>query len=156
MFISSPKEELDFSLLRIKPKNGQKAGEVYGYISMPETDKIKPGERINVIQHPKSRRKEVVIYENKVIRFLEDDFVHYEADTLRGSSGSPVFNKQWDLVALHHSGVFEKDANGDYVLDDGEYVYSANEGIRISKIVEFIKKQKTDSQLKQELEALIA
>ena len=28
---------------------------------------------------------------------------HYSTDTEAGSSGSPVFNDQWEVVALHHS-----------------------------------------------------
>jgi V8-like Glu-specific endopeptidase len=30
--------------------------------------------------------------------------VHYLTDTLKGSSGSPVFNSNWEVVALHHRG----------------------------------------------------
>jgi endonuclease G len=29
------------------------------------------------------------------------DWLEYEVNTLNGSSGSPVFNNKWDLVALH-------------------------------------------------------
>lgn len=79
-------------------------------------------ERVNVIQHPRGRRKEIAIHDNKVIRIL-DRVVRYRTDTEPGSSGSPVFNNEWDLVALHHAGVSE---------DDGS---ATNEGIRISAIV---------------------
>jgi V8-like Glu-specific endopeptidase len=30
--------------------------------------------------------------------------VQYTTDTLPGSSGSPVFNDNWEVVALHHAG----------------------------------------------------
>lgn len=79
-------------------------------------------ERVNIIQHPRGRPKEIAIHENKVIRIL-DKVVRYRTDTEPGSSGSPVFNNQWDLVALHHAGWAE--AGGT----------ATNEGIRIASIV---------------------
>jgi V8-like Glu-specific endopeptidase len=30
--------------------------------------------------------------------------LQYLTDTLPGSSGSPVFDRDWNVVALHHSG----------------------------------------------------
>lgn len=79
-------------------------------------------ERVNVIQHPRGRRKEVALHDNRVLRVL-DKVVRYRTDTEPGSSGSPVFNNEWDLVALHHAGVGEPDGG------------ASNEGIRISAIV---------------------
>ncbi len=35
---------------------------------------------------------------------MSDTRVHYLADTLPGSSGSPVLNRHWEVIALHHSG----------------------------------------------------
>jgi endonuclease/exonuclease/phosphatase family metal-dependent hydrolase/S1-C subfamily serine protease len=80
------------------------------------------GERVNIIQHPGGRPKEIAIYENDVTRVL-DKVIRYRTDTEPGSSGSPVFNGQWDLVALHHAGWAE--AGG----------AATNEGIRIAAIV---------------------
>jgi endonuclease G len=74
-----------------------------------------------------------------------DNYLHYRTDTSPGSSGSPVFNDQWEIVALHHSGVPKKDAQGRILARDGR-VYTpgmgenqidwiANEGVRISQIL---------------------
>lgn len=141
-FVTSPKTELDFTIVRVKARDGAKPGDTHGFVPLRAGDHMKLNERINVIQHPKGRRKEVVLYENRITAFLEEEFVHYEADTLKGSSGAPVFNQQWDLVALHHSGVFRKDENGEYVIVDGEYTYEANEGVRLSKIIEHLRSDK--------------
>jgi endonuclease G len=32
-------------------------------------------------------------------------WVHYRAPTKGGRSGSPVFNQDWELIALHHAAV---------------------------------------------------
>jgi hypothetical protein len=56
-----------------------------------------------------------------------------------------VFNDQWEIVALHHSGVPKKDAQGRILARDGQVYTSsmgenqidwiANEGVRISQIL---------------------
>jgi V8-like Glu-specific endopeptidase len=64
---------------------------------------IEPGARINVIQHPRGGSKQIVMHGNEVVE-ITDAAIHYLADTEGGSSGSPVFNNRWELVALHHRG----------------------------------------------------
>lgn len=76
-------------------------------------------------------------------------FLHYHTDTAPGSSGSPVFNDQWEVVGLHHSGVPKTDAQGRYLTKDGRVWtramgehridWVANEGARISRIVASLK-----------------
>jgi endonuclease G len=52
------------------------------------------------------------------------------ADTNPGSSGSPVFNDQWEVIALHHWG-----GPTEVVTPDGKPVRKdVNEGVRISMI----------------------
>lgn len=86
---------------------------------------VLPGERVNIIQHPRGRKKEVALQDNEVID-REGEHVRYRTDTERGSSGSPVFNERWDLVALHHQGVEE---------DDGT---ATNQGVRIDAILNYL------------------
>ncbi|MBV8855785.1 MAG: trypsin-like peptidase domain-containing protein [Acidobacteria bacterium] len=75
-------------------------------------------ESANIIQHPGGDEQQVALRDNKVVESLEH-FIRYEADTKTGSSGSPVFNDQWQLAALHHSGVPETVRPGVYRLRDG-------------------------------------
>lgn len=64
---------------------------------------IGPGARVNLIQHPRGGSKQIVMHGNEVVA-VTDAAIHYLADTEGGSSGSPVFNDRWELVALHHRG----------------------------------------------------
>ena len=80
------------------------------------------GDRVNIIQHPSGREKEVAIRDNRVVELLQRH-VQYRTDTEPGSSGSPVFNDSWELVALHHAGDPE---------DGGA---ARNQGIRLAAIV---------------------
>jgi hypothetical protein len=41
--------------------------------------------------------------ENRVTNIYRH-YLQYTTDTLPGSSGSPVFNDDWEVVALHHGG----------------------------------------------------
>lgn len=58
-----------------------------------------PGSRVAIIQHPRGRKKEIVLRNNRVTELTSNNAT-YEADTDYGSSGSPVFNSNWELVAI--------------------------------------------------------
>lgn len=112
-----------------------------------EEGKVIAGEYVSIIQHPSGERKQIAIRENQIIDVLES-FLHYKTDTSPGSSGSPVFNDQWEIVALHHSGVPSKDAQGRILTKDGkvwtkqmgvtQIHWVANEGVRISRILKHL------------------
>jgi endonuclease G, mitochondrial len=75
----------------------------------------------------------VALRDNRIVDVF-DNFLHYEADTQPGSSGSPVFNDQWELVALHHASVPAPEHP-----ELGRFV---NEGIRVSRLLGFIAAQR--------------
>ena len=83
-------------------------------------------DRVYIIQHPRGRPKEVVLRNNDVIR-VRDRVVWYRADTEGGSSGSPVFNEDWQLVALHHAG-----------WKEGGSKRATNEGISLPAIIRYL------------------
>ena len=99
-------EDLDFTLVGVKENSTtQKHLEDFGYLKMSQKQgTILPEEYVSIIQHPKGGPKSITLRENKVSR-IKESFIHYLTDTEPGSSGSPVFNDQWTLVALHHAGV---------------------------------------------------
>jgi V8-like Glu-specific endopeptidase len=93
-------ELLDVALVAVDGDPGRRWG------SVPLRHRVRavePGSRINVIQHPRGGSKQIVMHGNEVVE-ITDAAIHYLADTEGGSSGSPVFNDRWELVALHHRG----------------------------------------------------
>ncbi|WP_030296178.1 trypsin-like serine peptidase [Streptomyces katrae] len=142
-------KHLDFALVAVAPAaDGRLPGEVFGWNRLSvQQGKVLLGERVNVIGHPGGRFKEVAFRDNTVQDRLPE-FLHYTTDTERGNSGSPVFNDQWEVVALHHSGVAREDAQGNRLLKNGGIArpgdpddaidYIANEGARVSSILKHL------------------
>lgn len=141
-------QQLDFTLVAVQPRNatGQTSRSRGWNPMLIQSGKAVVGERVNIIQHPGGAPLQLAIHDNTIIDVL-DHFLHYSTDTNRGSSGSPVFNDQWEVAALHHSGVPDRDAQGRILTVDGEpwdgrsetislIAWKANEGVRISQIVE--------------------
>jgi endonuclease G len=108
-----------------------------------DTDK----EALNIIHHPDGNFMQLSIREN-VFKDITDTDIWYTSDTAKGSSGSPVLNDQFQVVALHRSGVPSKNAAGDYLDKDGNPVpvinrridekrvhWIANKGTRISVLL---------------------
>ncbi len=143
---------LDFALVAVSPASEQgKPLNKYGWLPLIKDEgKIILKDCVNIIQHPRGELKQVVIRENELVDLLDSGFAHYRGDTEPGSSGSPAFNDQWEVIALHHSGVPKTDEKGQYIDVDGgiwrkgddpaRLVWLANEGIRISRIVQYVEK----------------
>jgi endonuclease G len=156
LFVTSPFEELDFTLVGLAPRGTIQAGAIHGTIPLrADSAKVGTGERISIIQHPSGRHKEVVLHESRVTEFMTDGLIRYTSDTMAGSSGAPVFNDQWDVVALHHRGVIKKDDQGNPIRQGGSYVVDANEGIRISAIIEYLRSDRIDAVSRAKYEAFL-
>jgi len=140
-------ERLDFALVGISGKSvaGKSLTDVdpIGMTSAP--GKILVGQPVNIIQHPDGGPKTwVTMDENRLVDINEEGFLQYTADTLQGSSGSPVFSTAWELVGLHHSGVPEMHRGKVIAVDgsvwdedmgDDRIHWIANEGARTSAIL---------------------
>jgi endonuclease G len=143
-------KKLDFTVVAVANKAADGTA-LRGFCWLPlieEEGKVLVGEYLNIIQHPNGEPKQLALRENQLIDLLSD-YLHYKTDTAPGSSGSPVLNDQWEVVALHHSGVPKIDAEGRTLTVDGtvwreemgehRIHWLANEGVRVSRIVKQIK-----------------
>ena len=144
--------ELDFTLVAVAAQSARGiALNRYGWSRLIGTQgKILLGENLNIVQHPRGEAKQLVLRSNELVD-LFDDYAHYVTDTEPGSSGSPVYNDQWEVVALHHAGVPRRDSEGRLLTRDGSVWqegmdpdligWVANEGIRVSSLVKYIAAQ---------------
>ncbi|MEL6104051.1 MAG: DNA/RNA non-specific endonuclease [Pseudomonadota bacterium] len=137
-FVFSNVDLLDYTVVAIGDRlSGQRRLQEFGYNPLSaSSSKHAIGEYANIVQHPDGRAKEVVLQDN-LIAARHAIALHYLADTEPGSSGSPVFNNRWQVIALHHWGeIKEPDPKRDEFSAD-----AVNEGIRISAIVRDLSEQ---------------
>lgn len=144
LFFTSPHGELDFTVVAVSDTVPLTE---FGCLPLLETTgKASEGEWLTIIQHPSGGRKQVCVRENKLIA-RKDDVLWYTTDTQPGSSGSPVFSNDWFVVALHHAGVPEIRDGVIQRQQDGSEKWIANEGIRVSRIVQTLKQALPDHPL---------
>ncbi len=137
--------ELDFTLVAVAPLAASGVPlDRYGWLPLiPLPGKTVDGEWVTAIQHPNGQPKQIAIHASQIVKLepaeVEVDltrFIHYSTDTEPGSSGSPVFNDQWQVVALHHKAVPAPPGKA----SGGEWL--ANEGVRISAIFNLLERHR--------------
>jgi V8-like Glu-specific endopeptidase/WD40 repeat protein len=99
----SPTDSLDFVLLSIESNPNEDVEPLK--ISKDIPKKYSP---LNIIQHPGNQEMKVSLARNGITAINKGkDRIQYVTHTARGSSGSPCFNNNWELVGLHHAGIEE-------------------------------------------------
>jgi endonuclease G len=123
---------LDFSFVAVQPVNDANAAvrDRGWFPLLARSGKALVGERVSIIQHPNGEPQKVTVHDNKIVD-VSEAYLHYRTDTMGGSSGSPVLNINWDLAALHHAAVGDK-----------------NEGVRISSIVARLREMLTEESVR--------
>lgn len=96
---SSPVAELDYAVVRLRDASSLATTNRLPLTPVPHT--FDTGESLFLIQHPKAAPLKIA--SGGVVK-ADSKRVFYLANTLRGSSGSPCFTANWELVALHRSG----------------------------------------------------
>jgi hypothetical protein len=128
LFVTSPATQtgLDYTFVWID----EAASNEFGFLAMERAsftaEKFDP---VFVIHHPRGRLKEASLDDTEVLR-MQSTVIHYAADTDKGSSGAPVFDKRGRLIALHHA----RNTDGKERLQDGGVTDVLNEGIKIAAI----------------------
>src|SRR5262249_45095282 len=126
-------DELDYALVRLArptgsesaaPKGGAEAPQ-RGWLSIPAGPHVfVRKDPLMIAQHPDGKPLKLAVDTESVIETNAiQNRVRYATNTEAGSSGSPVFDLDWNLVALHH-------------LGDPAYDHPAayNQGVPIDKI----------------------
>ncbi len=159
-------QHLDYALVAVRPisMEGRSLAEFGWNRLVQEEGKAIAAQYGNIIQHPGGELKQLTLRENRIVDVLPE-FLHYTADTEGGSSGSPVYNDRWEVVALHHSGVWKTNAAGEPISVDGtvwrpemgenriQWLY--NEGIRVSVLLTHIQQQQIDTPMSALLQEML-
>jgi len=113
-------EELDYAVMQIS--EGPKG--ISPFRLCPTG--VKRDDRVSIIQHPGASYKKISLQSN-FVQYADQHVVQYTTSTEAGSSGSPVINDHFKVVALHHAG-------GELTGRATRRRYLRNEGVRISAI----------------------
>jgi hypothetical protein len=121
-------DELDYAIIRLASPIGDQGR---GWIELNSADyEFKKRMTLSILQHPEG---DPIKLSGKIPATVglnrSGNRVRYDVSTLAGSSGSPVFDQEWNLVALHHAG----DPN--FAPD---HVPQFNQGIPTSKIYQLL------------------
>ncbi|MCC5670690.1 serine protease [Nostoc sp. CHAB 5784] len=139
----SPKEELDYALLRLEKKAAEAAvGGLEnrpqdsnmakrGHIAMLDEILVREQMPLFIIQHPGGKPMGIAVDRVSKIE-NERNRIQYVTNTDRGSSGSPCFDANWNLVALHHAGGLQR------------LTGEVNQGIPVDKIFASLRSQNID------------
>lgn len=90
---------------------------------------VSPLTKAFVAGHPRGAGLQIALHDSLLLDIDDEErLVHYRTPTDPGSSGSPVFNADWEVMALHHAGTTATPRL------HGDGTYEANEGISIAAI----------------------
>lgn len=99
---SSSTQQLDYVLLQVEDSITQAtdiAPADCDFDNLPEKKMA-----LNILQHPEGASMKIAISSNAIANIFPDSgLIQYVTKTSPGSSGSPCFNQDWQVVALHHA-----------------------------------------------------
>jgi V8-like Glu-specific endopeptidase len=133
-FVTSTPDQLDFSRVRIIDRPEVPLRQ-WGFVEFDPSATPSVGEAVTIIQHPKGEDKQIALNANDVLG-VWNQHIFYATDTEPGSSGSPVFNRDWKVVAIHHAGKTE--AEGGLQINARGDRRGANRGILFEHIFAFL------------------
>lgn len=148
LFLSSP--ELDVTFVAVSPlSDGGVPIDRFGWLPLlPLSGKSFPREWVTIIQHPNGGPKQISIRASRIVSLpksaisdlVRERNIHYLTDTEPGSSGAPVLNDQWQVVAIHHKAVpAPRKKAGD------PPAWIGNEGVRVSAIYAMLENERIAS-----------
>jgi S1-C subfamily serine protease len=127
-------QELDYALVRVADTTRAALPRIATAVA-----DVRPSSAVavNIIQHPDGRPKRFGIRNNLLTAATPTD-IRYFTDTLGGSSGSPVLNDRWEVVAIHRGTAF---VTG--VKFQGRSVAYVNVGTQIMAILKHLQEAHT-------------
>jgi Trypsin-like peptidase domain len=132
-------EELDYAIINLKDEIGNlnlegniltnankaKGEETRGWIPLkiPIDNQLFEKGSVIIFQHPEGKPQKIALGLNKIMGVSPTQKrVRYNVNTMHGSSGSPVFNTNFELIALHNMG-------------DPSFRPEFNQGVVIERII---------------------
>jgi hypothetical protein len=104
-------DELDFALVRLAKPIGNEAlapnsEQLRGWVPLRATViDYTATKMVAILQHPQARPLKLALgTSEKLVLNTPKNRLRHGIPTEQGSSGSPLFDQEWNLIALHHAG----------------------------------------------------
>lgn len=121
--------EHDWAIIRlVKPPR-----EKYDPLVLGANKPVLEGDFVYIVQHPNGEPKKIGMTHNQVVA-VTNDCVQYLTDTLPGSSGAPVFNDAWHVIALHREGLEGRPDEKHPFKNQGTHIDRVMEGLKAANI----------------------
>ncbi|MCB8988992.1 MAG: trypsin-like peptidase domain-containing protein [Ardenticatenaceae bacterium] len=93
--------------------------------------RVAPESRVNIIQHPGGHYKKISM-QNNFVAFADARHLQYLTSTEPGSSGSPVFDNDFLVIGIHHSGgmLLEPGSEQKYLRNAGSSMIAVLDDLR--------------------------
>lgn len=138
IIFSSPPFQLDVTIARFKPADAVRLQQLVQKLDPYPVASVLPfisdAQRIYIIGHPSGGTLSMSLQDNLLLDH-QAPLIHYRTPTVGGSSGSPVFNRQWELIGIHHKGSSTMPR-----LHGKTGAYEANEGISMAVVMAELEK----------------
>jgi V8-like Glu-specific endopeptidase len=113
-FAADPRPGLDAAVFTLTPDSAESLVKSGIHPLTLSNKEVTVGDRVAIIQHAAGLPLQVALQNNRV-QYADEAIVDYTTTTLPGSSGSPVFNDEFHVVALHREGgTLQQPNNGLY------------------------------------------
>jgi endonuclease G len=130
--VESASKELDYAVLRLADTVDRSALKLAPQRVEMNATTYMP---VNIIQHPQGKSKRVA-FRNNLVTAADTELIRYFTDTDFGSSGSPVCDDNWQVVALHRGAKYVQGVK--YQGKDTAYV---NFGSQIQTVLQNLRQQ---------------
>lgn len=122
--------QLDFSLIRLQSPPD------FGPPLALKPARVEQNQRVAIIQHPGGFYKKISL-QNNFVAHADDRLIQYYTSTEAGSSGSPVFNDEFEVVGLHHGWIelAEPDPGQRYFRNQGSGMIAVLDALKAAKPV---------------------
>ncbi len=132
LVLHSDINDLDFAILRLcTPIKENQDIETAKFSIEP----ICIGQSANIVHYPLGGPMQYSLRHNEILA-VDNKRFYYLSDTEEGSSGSPVFSDNWNVIGIHRAGGLLDEKTGDKVLE-------GNQGIPFTILYEKIQKYVT-------------
>jgi V8-like Glu-specific endopeptidase len=100
----SSDETLDVTIVKLKPEE-QRVSQFTALKIATSLPLVQDKSRAYIVGHPMGSGLQVSLNDSLLLDIDDSErLVHYRTPTDPGSSGSPVFNTDWEVIGLHHGG----------------------------------------------------